>query len=186
MLKLLLTGLGVVLAAAPIAGAHLDDSMGYPKPYCELFDINVHDYGPPATGELLSDFMDGNPMDCDGDGVFGDYDLHSEYARGGAWVLVDSGDGSYGALACFGEPGHHPSYGPFSVTDLVLGAGATFLVAADTVSAIPNPPGQPLCGDLETDVDAECVGTCTVAFLAGIDGAYAVFVTGTIGHVVAG
>lgn len=185
MLRHHLVSLGLVLAAAPLAGAHLDGTLGYPKPYCESTDVDVHDYGPVASGEVLSDFADGNLQDCDGDNLPAEFDGHSEYARGGAWILVESGDGSYGALACFGEPGHHPAFGPFVVTDLVLGAGASFRVGADTVSALPAPPGQPLCGDLETDVEATCVGSCTVTFGPGLDGSYAVFVTGTVGHVVA-
>ncbi len=184
MNRLRLIGLGVVLVATPLAGAHLDGTKGYPKPYCEIgVDTLVHDYGPVASGELLSDFMDGNVQDCNADLVFGDFDAHSEFARGGAWMLVVSGDGNYGTLACFGEEGHHPSYGPFVVDDLVLLDTATMRIAVDTVSLIPTPPGQPDCGDLQTDVEATCVGSCSVTFPPGIDGAYSVFVTGTVGHV---
>lgn len=184
MSKLFLIGLGAVLMAAPLAGAHLDGTMGYPKPYCEILDLDVHDYGPVATGRLLSDFTDGNLQDCDGDITTpADYDQHSEYARGGAWLLVTTGDGTYGSLACFGELGHHAAYGPFEVIDLVLGTGASIRVAADTMSIVPAPPGEPACGDLQADEAAECVGSCSVTFPPGIDGAYAVFVAGTVGHV---
>ena len=182
MSKLHLIGLGAVLAATPLAYAHLDGTMGYPKLYCEAFDWHMHDYGPPATGAALSDFTDGNLEDCDGDGVPGDYDRHSEYARGGAWLLVDPGDMTYGSLACFGEEGHHPYYGPITVIDAVLGP-VEFRVASDWFSLVPTPPGEPECGDLQSDEGALCVGTCSVTFGPGLDGSYAVFVAGTIGHV---
>lgn len=209
MSKLKLIGLGVVLAAAPLVSAHLDGTMGYPKPYCEVTDKWVHDYGPVASGRLLSDLTDGNVQDCDGDfdptnpfdwaeevaredldedgdvHELMDFDGHSEFARGGAWLLVISGDGTYGSEACFGESGHHAYYGPIGVEDLVFGAGATFHVAADTVSIVPTPPGEPSCGDLQADEQTTCLSSCTVTFVPGIDGAYAVFVEGTVGHVLA-
>jgi hypothetical protein len=207
MSKLNLIGLGLVLAAAPLASAHLDGTMGYPKTYCESTDIYTHDYGPVATGRVLSEMADGNLQDCDGDfdptnpvhwaeeiarvdldedgqvHELTDFDGHSEYARGGAWLLVVSGDGTFGSEACFGEPGHHPHFGPVHVEDFVLGEAATFRVTADSVSVLPNPPGEPACGDLQADEQTLCLGSCSVTFSPGVDGAYAVFVEGTVGHV---
>lgn len=107
-------------------------------------------------------------------------DRHSEFAYGGAWLLVESGDGeTSGALACFGEWGHHPQYGPFTVEDAFLGA-TKFRVSVDAVNL--GPASWTDCGDFLADASADCVGTCTVTFPPGTDGSYHVFTMG-IGHV---
>lgn len=114
-----------------------------------------------------------------------DYDGHAEYARGGAWILAESGDGlptSGGSLNCFGDAAHHTYYGPVSVNDVALGAGATFTVAADTIDLSSGANGP--CGDFESDVDSTCTGSCIVTFPPSIDGSYQVYVQGTQGHVI--
>jgi hypothetical protein len=122
-----------------------------------------------------------------------DWDGHNEFAFGGAWLLVNSGDGTYnaagsGTIYCFGAEGHHSEFGPVSVVDAVLGAGATFTVAADSVDTVGSvdPSQASGCGDFESDNSVDCVGTCTwteITFPAGLDGAYVVYVQGTMGHV---
>jgi hypothetical protein len=119
----------------------------------------------------------------------GDYDNHAEYARGGAWILVNTGAGvpsadpnvGAGTEYCYGDEGHHAEFGPVTVNDVVLGAGATFTVASDTVDLTGLGEG---CGDFESDNGTDCVGSCTVTFTAGLDGSYQVYVQGTLGHVV--
>jgi hypothetical protein len=121
-----------------------------------------------------------------------DFDGHAEYARGGAWILVNTGNGvpsadpnvGAGTEYCYGDEGHHAEFGPVTVNDVVLGAGATFTVAADNVDLTTVGEG---CGDFESDNGVDCVGTCTsaeITFPAGLDGSYQVYVQGTLGHVV--
>ena len=118
-----------------------------------------------------------------------DWDGHNEFAFGGAWILVTTGAGvpsadptvGAGTAYCFGADGHHASYGPATVTDLVLGQTVAFSVYSDTVDLTGTGSG---CGDFISDHSAICVGTCTVTFPPGIDGAYVVFVTGTAGHII--
>jgi hypothetical protein len=128
---------------------------------------------------------------CDSeiDPPLADWDFHSEFAFGGAWILVDSGNGEpswdpgvgAGTLYCYGAEGHHAAFGPVSVTDFVLGAGATFSVYADTEDITMAGDG---CGDFEEDNGTDCVGSCTLTFPPGLDGSYVVYVQGTSGHVV--
>ena len=204
----------VALLATPLAYAHVGSPGAYirgpPKPYCETTpDWHVHDYGPPATGTAIGGLADGNLDDCDrdfnpndpwcvaeevaredlnGDGQVcekADYDGHMEWAWGGAYLLAEHGDeATFGSYVCYGEDGHHPYYGPFWVVDVVLGSGASFEVAADTVNLVgPDPVTGIDCGDFQSDAGSNCVGTCSVTFPPGRDGAYYVFVTGTAGHV---
>lgn len=168
--------LGGLLLALPAAFAH-SSSPGLPKTYCEdSSEWNVHDYGVPAEGVLISNLRDGNTVgDCNADTVFPDYDGHLEWAVGGAWLLVQGGDGvSSGTIACYGGEGHHPEFGPITVTDNAFASTIPFTVAADTVSFVP--PVGPDCGDFENDVAATCISTCFVTFAPGPDGAYQVFV----------
>ena len=200
--------LAVALAMAPLALAH--EPMGAPKLHCETAaEWAVHDYGPPAPGFLIWTFIDGSASDCDGttsvtpvidtqdplnsdiyvDPPVADYDGHSEYARGGAWILVDSGLGvpsaspdiGAGTLYCYGAEGHHPRYGPFVVRDLYFESGVEFSVYSDTVDLLGDGEG---CGDFESDNGADCIDTCKVTFLPGLDGSYQVYVLGTQGHVI--
>lgn len=163
-----------LLSTAPAALAH--GPAGTPNPGCEdAWDRLFHDYGPPAAGLILSGPSDGSIAAC-GPEIYST-DGHSEYARGGAWILVESGDGwTGGTWACFGEEGHHPRPLSLSVEDAALGPGAPFFVTADQVNPSgPDPFGQD-CGDYESDVVMRCVGGCFVTFAPGLDGSYAVFV----------
>lgn len=191
MRTLLLLILAVASCAPPLTYGHVP--MGTPNSQCEGLDARyVHDYGAPATGNLLAQPKDGGAvcgpiyLDPLGPPVFSlSGDGHREYAVGGAWILVESGTGQptpggAGTLYCYGEAGHHAPYGPSTVTDLALGAGASYVVGADLDDTTGGLEG---CGDFETDEVATCVGTCTVAFGPGLDGAYFVFVDGTQGHV---
>ena len=182
--KLLTSAVAALLLAVPLAAAH--DLAGTPKLHCESgAEASTHDYGAPAAGGVLWGFADGNRDDCDGDGTPGDYDGHSEWGLGGAWMLAGEGDGvTSGSTACYGEPAHHALYGPFSVQDVVLGAGASFVVAADDLNPIgPDPITGADCGDFEADRGALCTGSCVVTFPPGLDGSYQVYVQGTAGHV---
>ena len=183
LLAILLT-LPLLVAPFPAAG-HTPE--GTPKNYCEApVELWGHDYGPPASGGDPTPPIDGAPQTCNsgppGDG-------HSEYALGGAYILVDSGDGvTRGSLACYGEEGHHPSTGPATTIDVVLGWTVPFVIAADLVNLMPS--GELDCGDFEMDQSSTCVGTCTVTFPEGLDGSYVVYVgdmaagdPATLGHV---
>ena len=126
---------------------------------------------------------------CDSDlnPPLADWDQHNEFAFGGAWLLVRSGEGlpsadptvGAGTLYCFGAEGHHADYPTVAVEDLVLG-GARLTVASDTVDTTGMGDG---CGDFESDESATGYGSVTVTFPAGFDGAYYVYVEGTLGHV---
>jgi hypothetical protein len=124
---------------------------------------------------------------CDFDPPVADWDGHDEFALGGAVLLVETGSGEAdptagsGSLYCYGGIGHHPAFGPFTVTDVVLGAGATFTVTSDRIDLLGLGDG---CGDFKSDDSSDCVGTCAVTFGPGLDGAYVVYVQGTSGHVV--
>lgn len=189
--KRFLLALATVLVAASPTFAH---QPGGTKNYCEDYDERVvHDYGPPATGLAVFLRQDGNLLsDCDGDTVLADFDEHSEFALGGAWLSVDSGDGNTGgSVICLGESGHHPRFGPISVEDMVLGVSTPFVVTADRENLHPPPPGEPDCGDFEVKARQECTGACTVSFPPGLDGTYVVYVgdartgnPGTAGHIV--
>lgn len=137
--------------------------------YCELTAVATytHHYDAPAPGHpFLAPSMD-NCVGGDG---------HAERAAGGAWLLVRSGDAvTDGTLLCYDEPGHHPFFGPFAVTDAFQSGARTFVVAADV---------DPGCGDGLMDVSTVCAGSCIVTFPTGPDGAYHVFVEGATGHVV--
>lgn len=138
----------------------------------------MHEYGAPATGNLIVGFVDGSGG-CDG---------HAEYAVGGAWLLVTTGTGEAsadpnvgaGTLYCFGDAGHHTNFATVFVDDLVLGTAAEVTIAADTVDLFGDGEG---CGDFESDQDASDVGTVTATFPAGLDGSYQVYVRGSMGHV---
>lgn len=177
-----------------------------PKPYCEQApDLREHHYGPPSDGQNLGPPVDGSILRCEWGvdepcvdrfsvqdtawlraGLAG-RDGHCEYATGGAWILACQsicglGDGGGGTRLCFGEDAHHPWFGPFYVTDAVLGSGAGFDVAADTISLVgPDPTTGIDCGDFMTETAATCTGYCTVTFPPGRDGAYRVYVTGFAG-----
>ena len=203
-----------LLVSTPMAFAH--SPAGTPKNHCESSsEWVVHDYGPVASGRLVYGNEDGNrggdcnpgfslgsacvtvdPAEpllveadlCGSNPPIADWDGHNEFAFGGAWLLVRSGDGQpsadpsagAGTLYCFGAEGHHADYATVSVNDVLLGGGADFQVSADTVDLSGTGEG---CGDFQNDDGQVCTGTCTVTFPAGLDGAYVVFVTGTAGHV---
>lgn len=186
--------IALALATAPFAYAH--EPAGTFKNYCEdPSEWGTHDYVV-AVGFATFLPQDGNiGGDCDGDTVPADYDGHVEWAAGGSWLSVNSGDGATGgSLACYGEEGHHPDFGPFTVTDFVLGRTLPFRVESDTASLVPpTDPTAPACGDFQTDASTLCVDTCIVTFPPGLDGVYYVFVgdvvsgaVGTLGHVSSG
>ena len=73
---------------------------------------------------------------CDTGYPIADYDGHSEFAFGGAVLLVESGTGVHnpagsGSLYCYGEPGHHPSFPRVIAADHVYGTLITYTVGAD-------------------------------------------------------
>jgi hypothetical protein len=187
-MRLALLLLAALLAIAPMGVAH--DPVGTPKNYCEdPSEWDVHDYAPVSVRVFNFLGWDGNVVgDCDGDGLGYDFDGHYEWASGGAMLLAESGDGvTGGASACYVTTADHPVFGPFTVTDAVLGSGVSFLVGADTVNLVP-PTSGPDCGDGILDATSTCIGTCTVTFTPGLDGAYFVNVgslafPGTAGHV---
>jgi hypothetical protein len=183
MSKSFLIAIAAALMAAPMAFAH--DPAGTLKNYCE--DPSEWGVAPPASGNLIFLGQDGNLAgDCDGDGIVADYDGHIEFAFGGGWL--SAGDD---VPECNPEAAHHPRFGPFTVVDAVNGAGTqAFAVASDFITLVPPPPGEPDCGDFESDEVTECVGTCTVTFPEGLDGTYQVYVgafdtgaVGTVGHI---
>lgn len=201
MSKTYLVALVVALAAAPLALAH--EPKGTPKTYCELFlEWDTHDYVPGIGAGAAGGAWDSNLNDCDGSTAihatpcygfddpndplsvwagacdteygYADYDGHHDLAIGGAILLAGSG-----AWECYGEDAHHPASGPIAVDDAVLGSAASFTVYAER-SAEP-------CGDLlldGSDDSVVCIGSCMVPFPPGTDGAYYVFVQGTMGHVI--
>jgi hypothetical protein len=127
-----------------------------------------------------------------------DFDGHAEYARGGAWILVETGAGvpssdpnvGAGTEYCYGDEGHHTAFGSVQVIDVsTLANTAEFTVASDTIDLTGVGEG---CGDFESDNGSTFVGgsascsggSCTVTFGAGLDGSYQVYVQGTQGHVI--
>lgn len=228
-MKMMLLTLAAALLAAPLTLAH--QPAGTPKNYCEpLAEWSTHEYGPPASGVLVAGFIDGNLAgDCDpglsvtpivspsvrdplesevGADVnppLADYDGHSEFAFGGAFLLAESGTGAYdpagsGSLYCFGEAAHHSQFPLITVTDVALGSalsvmvgvdngpGATFPLGAVTVQpqnpTSPDASGDASCGDGLVDLWDTCFGSCSPWFPPGMDGAYYVFIQGgTQGHV---
>lgn len=148
------------LAAAPLVTAHTP--AGTPNPACG--DGYVHEYGPgsafPVWAPAFLAARDGS-NGCDG---------HREYAGSGVILLA-----GLKSLTCWSEPADHPQFPTITVADVVH-PSPTFVIGVDT--------GPAPCGDFEDDVSILCVGTCTVPFAPGIDGAYHVYVLdGTVGHV---
>lgn len=159
------------------------------KLYCEpVEEWRVHRYASPATGIVVHGLADANMDDCDADGMPADHDGHSEFAFGGAWLLVGSGTGEpsadptagAGTLYCYGEEGHHANFLTARATDAVLGAGATLTIAADNVDVSGTGDG---CGDWESDASTTGIGSVTATFPHGLDGAYVVFVEGSRGEI---
>lgn len=211
MRKAFYIAVAAVLAASPLILAHAP--MGTPKTYCESgWDWQVHEYIPVASGNFAFTPTDGNLQSCglppgvDADvsdpnpanwrfevilGV-ADYDGHLETAQGGAVLPVDSGLGGpspsanlpAGSLYCFAQEGHHPTFGPFNVDDIVFGTGVAFTVGVDRVDVGGAGGG---CGDGIIDNWVAFPGgtcPCYVPFGPGLDGVYSVFVgPGTAGHV---
>lgn len=169
--------LAAALLAAPLALAH--EPRGTPKNYCEpTSEWSVHEYGVlPLTRH------NGGGVGC---GSLGDGHAEYDFTGAGALILAESGtglpsQGGSGSLYCYGTWADHAPYGPATVDDLVLGSGAAFDVAADTVDVAAVGNG---CGDFQDDVLVSCIGTCTVPFPPGLDGAYRVYVQGTRGHAI--
>jgi hypothetical protein len=144
-----------------------------PGVLCVGADLSALNPGDPATAvDVLNSIFLGF-CGSEIDPPVADWDEHNEFAFGGAWMLVNDDL----TQVCFGAEGHHPEFGPYSVFDNVLMDGATFTVASDTVALVPGD-----CGDFESDDSSDCVGSCTVTFPSGLDGAYVVYVQGTAGH----
>lgn len=170
----------LALLVLPLAVAHTNGGvMGTAKTYFEpTNEWFMHDY---LAGTPLLSPVDGCPLCSDG---------HGEWAWGGAHILVDSGLNQAsidpnlpaGSLYCYGADGHHPYFGPVRVDDTLLGASASFEVAADQADLTALGQG---CGDFLEDAVVACVGACTMPFLPGLDGAYRVYVAppGSSGHV---
>ena len=177
MNKTLLIALAVALVT-PFAAIADPDVFGIPDVTCQSpAEWRLHDYGPPATDNLVFLPQDGNLDDCGTRYVFGancgevrpfvppiayptleqflcqtdlpaDWDGDSEWAVGGGWLASNSGDGvTYGSIACLGIEGHHPSGGFITVTDAVL-PQVNFSVTADYWDpGNPLPQGGTDCGD---------------------------------------
>ena len=173
-------------------------------------DGNVEDCdGITNTGTPCADFEDpADPLSfyaglCGFNPPVADHDGHAEYAVGGAILLACqtacgvSGVGG-GTDGCWGGDEAHHSLSTVTVVDATLGSGATFIVGIDrTAATIPRDPHvvvagdptrllglEPECGDGLIDRWEDCVGSCVVPFNAGLDGAYYVFVQGSMGHVI--
>lgn len=168
-----------VLATSPMAFGHVNGGpYGTPKPYCEniTMDTNSHDYtalGGTAKFYPLAGPFDGNVNDCDFDGMPLDFDGHSDFAVGGAFLLAtDTPPVGNGATACYGESPHHPMFPNVWVFDHLIPFGIMFIVAADSDLILGN-----FCGDGVADIDTGyCFDHCQPTFPAGLDGAYYVFV----------
>lgn len=148
---------------------------GFPKAHCEAAsDRAVHEYGA-GTGLLLGTPLDGGAEPCPN----GSWDLHLEYAFGGAWLLA-----SDAAFTCWGlPPDHVPGTLVLVQDDGLAGRDVAFRIHADRLNNAPRLPGDADCGDLEWDDAMECVNSCLPTFPPGLDGSYQVLVEGTTGHV---
>jgi hypothetical protein len=117
----------------------------------------------------------------------GDPDYHAEYATGGGYIFTENGEGApsagpnvgAGTEYCYGAWAHHAYFGPVFVYDTV-GSNIQFDVGVDLWDAFGVGDG---CGDGFVDLSTGCAGTCTVTFGPGLDGAYYVYATGTVGHI---
>lgn len=108
------------------------------------------------------------------------WDFHFEYAVGGAWLFA--GDE---ALACWGGYPDHDPRTLIRVEDAVLtplGVNVEFDVYVDTMNNGPFPT-TPDCGDFESEIGINCVGSCVPWMGPGRDGTYQIFVHGTTGHI---
>lgn len=114
------------------------------------FDPVVRDVAVFYGDEAPCDTLGGTPLLCEGvtapaDRPVLDYDGEYDFATGGAWLFVVTGDGAVGGVrACFGAPsvGHHA--GDVFVLD-EQGFGPRLLLTADY-----SPAGEedvPDCGD---------------------------------------
>lgn len=163
--------------------AQAHEPPGTVKGVCELEpEWQVHEYAPLASGEAATALWDSTLEDCGNGYPLIDYDAHSDFAVGGAWLLVTTGDEWTGSLGCYGEVGHHPAYGPVTVEDVALGQDVEFIVTADLLVNVTDEAAA-WCGDFEEDASVTCRWSCTVPFPPGPDGAYVVKVRGTQGHV---
>lgn len=163
----------LALAAAPLGLAH--EPVGTPKLHCEATaaDRAVHDYGPSVPG-VLALRGDYALDDCDGDASFWQ-DGHLDFAFGGAELVASP----WGAQWCLGLVVDHAQHPTVTVVD-ESGEAIPFLVGVERSYEFD------FCGDGLDDAYQECLGSCTVAFEAGMDGAYRVYLLGgTRGHIVA-
>lgn len=168
--------------------------VGAPRTTCDSHTGDRdHEYGP-STGFVLAAGTDG-ALDCEnllqGDG-------HFEFALGGAWLLACEascgGDGG-GSFACWGTTADHAAFPEVVVYDQVLSSfeseddhagNVAFQVSADLVNNVPPlDPNESNCGDFEDDMMQDCVDSCFVTFPPGLDGSYAVYVSGTSGSIYA-
>ena len=179
MNKTYILAIAAALLAAPLAFAHPEDNnqgAGQPKTWCETSaDVNVHEYGPPATGFVIFLGLDGSIPPC----PYGDttWDGHIEYAHGGGWVQAS-------ASVCTEVYADYAPGSPITLYDLILtasGSGVAFSIYADTQNNDPV-PSEPNCGDFESDYGVDCVDACAPGFPPGLDGSYQIYVSGTTGH----
>ena len=168
----------LALTLAPLSGAH-EGGVGAPKTHCEtpFTDTAHHEYGAPATGEVIFLGLDASVPPC----PYGDttWDGHIEFAFGGAWLQAATS-------ACVDVYADHAPGTEISVYDAVLtplGIDVLFSVYADTERDPNLPPEEPNCGDFQSDFGINCVNTCTPGFPPGLDGSYQVYVSGTTGHI---
>ena len=152
--------------------------LALPKLQCESSaDVGVHDYGPPSTGFVIFLGLDGSIPPC----PYGDttWDGHVEFAFGGGWLQAAA------SVCTEAYPDHAPG-STITVVDAVLtvelGSDVAFSVYADTLNNDPV-PGEPNCGDFESDYGVDCVNQCAPGFPPGLDGTYQVYVSGTYGHI---
>ena len=101
MNKTYLIAIAAALMAAPMVMAH--EPKGTHKTHCEdeaAGEWLVHEYGPPASGVLLSGYEDGNLQDCDQSGVVVG-PTPEKPCPGGDWDVVIVNPNPPGGATCF-------------------------------------------------------------------------------------
>lgn len=173
----------VVLAIASPLGSGILVESPAPRVHCEGDSGRRHH--PYVVGAAPDPWpVDGSIFRC----AYGDgsWDGHYEFGVGGAWLMAEEGDGvTGGSLACWGAPADHPAARWSGIFVDERGAPFSFFrVHVDAVNNGPAPaPGEPDCGDGESDASALCLAYCQPPFWAGLDGAYVVTPEGTHGVV---
>jgi len=148
----------LIVVLAMIVPSALAHPLPGPKDFCETSsDWFQHDYwGSAGSGALLGPYDGNDAGDCDGNGIWGDYDGHKEFAIGGGYLAFDNGGiymtgpwagVSWGSQACLDEAADH--WGSYvTVSDAVLGGNVDAVVAADWSRNDALPYVDPTTGTL--------------------------------------